>query len=116
MRCQKIKTDGEKCRAYVFDKKTGLCLFHSKTEEARLARKQKPTTKIQMIKILEKELKNLNSVEDVVARTAEKRRTIQLIQELKGQKFSPVEGDGESDSLEKKLKAWREEELKEGEK
>lgn len=108
--CEKIKVDGERCKAYVFDRETGLCLFHSKTEKARLARKQKPTTKIQMIKILEKELKNLDSVEDVVARTAEKRRTIQLIQELKGQKFSSREETESEDSLEKKLEKWRKEE------
>jgi len=111
VRCTEIKKNGEQCRAYTFPDGSGLCLFHSQTKKAKLARKIKPTTKIQMIKILEKELKNLDSVEDVITRTAEKRRTIQLICELKGERTPQEEGESEN-SLETKLKKWRREENK----
>ena len=112
--CTKIKANGKQCQAHAFSDGSGLCLFHSSTKKAKLARKIKPVSKEQMIKILQKELKKLDKVEDTVARSAEKRRVIQLICELKGELKTPIEGDNKDNAekaLGKILDKWKKEKI-----
>ncbi len=107
--CIKIKANGKQCQAHAFSDGSGLCLFHSSTDKAREARKIKLISKEQMIRVLQKELKKLDEVEDTIARSAEKRRVIQLICELKGER-TPIEEDNKDNAekaMEKILTKWQ---------
>lgn len=112
-KCKKIKANGKQCQAHAFSDGSGLCLFHSSTDKAREARKIKPISKEQMIRVLQKELKKLDKVEDTVARSAEKRRVIQLICELQGESLST--GENNEDPLNKILNKWQKEKKQEKE-
>lgn len=105
-KCIAKKPDGTPCHAYALrDEK--MCLFHSDSDRTKKLKGRKNLlSEEDMVVLLQNELRKVKrEVKDALTRAGEIRRLVELIAELKGEKVPEKQP---SDSIEKKIKKWKE--------
>ena len=103
MRCQSLKADGQKCRAFAINGQT-TCLFHCPVE-IRKAAIELPLSREEKICILSREIRSAQKIKNRGQRSAEIRFLMEMLNSLQGE--GKNENNSTLDPIEKVVKEWK---------
>ena len=106
-RCDSLRTNGEKCKAFAIHGDT-KCLFHTdRSGPRRVLKNRPPISTEELVGILSREIRrlSLNKKVDPIERGREIRNLAALLAELQGGKVS--EPEAEKTTLDQRLEQWK---------